>query len=257
MRVDAEGPVPWEQFGPKPDGGEFTSISGNFGWLIEYMAGATTSVLWKGGDHEELRVQSDGALTIVPPSPGYAFTNGSEVGSVPKWLRDHFLEKAIQQLTRELRPTYRDADPGEIDEALTHIDPDDYDTWIKVGMALKSDGFDLQVWEEWSKRSDKWKDGECDRKWAGFHDGLDGITHRTILYWAEQGGVFKRKTRHELLTDVGNGKTFARMAIHPDDLESGLGKVIRLRVQSRVHNESSTPPARCECAEPATADGDE
>ena len=56
---------------------------------------------------------------------------------------------------------------------------DDYNSWIKVGMALKSiDPYLLKAWEEWSQLSPKYKPGECEYKWQSF--GRKGITIRTL-----------------------------------------------------------------------------
>ena len=60
---------------------------------------------------------------------------------------------------------------------------------FSVGMALKSDLGDsgLAVWEKWSQRSDKFKAGECDKKWRGFtQEG--GITLGTLYRLAIEGG---------------------------------------------------------------------
>ena len=50
-------------------------------------------------------------------------------------------------------------------KALEYISPDDYDTWTKVGMALQHEGFDVSVWDDWSRGSRKYKGGECEKKW--------------------------------------------------------------------------------------------
>ena len=76
---------------------------------------------------------------------------------------------------------------------LMMIDPEDYDIWYQVGMALYHqfdggyDGLDLYV--EWSSTSDKFAPGKCDKKWPTF--GIDNkrkepITARTILHLAKE-----------------------------------------------------------------------
>ena len=42
-------------------------------------------------------------------------------------------------------------DPESVLQALRFIPADDYKTWLDIGMALKSSGFDLDLWDEWSK----------------------------------------------------------------------------------------------------------
>ncbi len=65
----------------------------------------------------------------------------------------------------------------------------DYDTWIKVGMALRSlnDPQLLGNWIEWSKQSSKFQPGECERRWGSFK--AEGkITLGTLSYLAKQDG---------------------------------------------------------------------
>ena len=45
---------------------------------------------------------------------------------------------------------------------------DNYDTWIKIGMILKSIGAPLSLYEEVSKRSKKSKPNECYSEWRSF-----------------------------------------------------------------------------------------
>lgn len=70
--------------------------------------------------------------------------------------------------------------------ALSFVPPHDYRTWIEVGMALKSGGIDLAVWEEWSARSPKYVPGICVEKWASFHGGQLGLG--SLFYRARQNG---------------------------------------------------------------------
>ena len=75
-------------------------------------------------------------------------------------------------------------------EALRHIPPDDYDTWLKVGMALRHEGLPLSVWEQWSAGSDKYEEGQCARKWESFRGASGGepVTGGTIMELARQNG---------------------------------------------------------------------
>ena len=75
-------------------------------------------------------------------------------------------------------------------DQLDYIDPDDYDTWMRVGAALKHEGFPCSTWEEWSRRSDKHRPGECERKWQSFREENAGapVTGGTIWHEAEANG---------------------------------------------------------------------
>lgn len=59
----------------------------------------------------------------------------------------------------------------KIRKILTYIDPSPYDNWIKVGMILKREGFSLNLWDEWSKKSSNYEEGACLKKWDTFVEG--------------------------------------------------------------------------------------
>lgn len=66
---------------------------------------------------------------------------------------------------------------------LSCIDPDcPYDEWLKIGMALKTEGQPFEVWDDWSSRGSKYKAGEMRRKWDGFR--RDDVTGGTIYHIA-------------------------------------------------------------------------
>ena len=71
-------------------------------------------------------------------------------------------------------------------EALDYIPSDDYETWVKVGMALKQEGYGVEVWDSWSQGSPKYKQGQCERKWRSF--ARDDITGGTIIQMAKDNG---------------------------------------------------------------------
>ena len=56
----------------------------------------------------------------------------------------------------------------EILDTLTQSRVDDFKTWLEVGMALHASGESCATWENWSRRSSKFKDGECQKRWATF-----------------------------------------------------------------------------------------
>ena len=60
--------------------------------------------------------------------------------------------------------------------------------WIAVGMALKEEGFPVSVWDEWSKNDSRYKPGECERLWNGFHGSSNPVRGGTIVKLARQQG---------------------------------------------------------------------
>ncbi|WP_285941644.1 AAA family ATPase [Faecalibaculum rodentium] len=74
-----------------------------------------------------------------------------------------------------------------IRELLTFIDPDlDYDSWLAVGMAIKDEGLEIDVWDEWSRKGRKYKPGCCEAHWDTFKS--TGITGASITHLAKEGG---------------------------------------------------------------------
>lgn len=71
---------------------------------------------------------------------------------------------------------------------------DDYDTWIKVGMALHNAGANCADWDNWSKQSSKYESGVCERKWKSFTN-FSGtpITIATLVQFAKEDGFTAKK----------------------------------------------------------------
>ena len=89
-----------------------------------------------------------------------------------------------------------EGDLGRFVEPLDRIPPDDYGTWLEIGMALhhetsgSADG--LAAWDAWSAKSSKWVAGECEDRWRTFHAG-GGVTGGTIFALAETFGFQRRQ----------------------------------------------------------------
>ncbi len=71
---------------------------------------------------------------------------------------------------------------------------DDYDTWIKVGMALHNAGANCADWDNWSRQSAKYESGVCERKWKSFTN-FSGtpITIATLVQFAKEDGYTAKK----------------------------------------------------------------
>lgn len=87
-----------------------------------------------------------------------------------------------------------------IKELLGFIDPAalDYEEWLKVGFALKQEGFPVAVWDEWSKKDGRrYHPGECGRKWSSFTGS--GVTGGTIYEIARSYGFVPVKSEGRAL----------------------------------------------------------
>ena len=64
---------------------------------------------------------------------------------------------------------------------------DDYATWVRLGMILKKVGAPVSLWEEVSKRSKKFKPGDCTKKWGNMHPRCFDV--RSLMVLAKQGNL--------------------------------------------------------------------
>jgi hypothetical protein len=67
---------------------------------------------------------------------------------------------------------------------------EDYDSWIKVGLALSnwSNGGEigLSLWDEWSRQASSFEEGACAKRWAGFTPSqTNGVTVSSLYFYAK------------------------------------------------------------------------
>ena len=84
---------------------------------------------------------------------------------------------------------------GELIACLSARRADDYQEWLGVGFALRSMSPDLlDIWEGFSRRSAKYKAGECEYQWARMNAfRSDSITCATLHLWAQQDDPVRYK----------------------------------------------------------------
>jgi len=114
---------------------------------------------------------------------------------IPSWIEERLNDLNESKVINKDYSVPSNITPEEIQLLLEQVPSDDYDTWIKVGMALKTyqktnsiKMFD--VWDEWSKKSLKYETEElCKQKWESFGKGDTTIDVGTLIYFAgEYGG---------------------------------------------------------------------
>jgi hypothetical protein len=84
-----------------------------------------------------------------------------------------------------------DVSHGDLADMVKYVDGyDDYDVWVRVGMALHhaSGGTAIDIWDQWSAQSSKYSDSEITTKWHSFGKGSNPVTLGTLAHYAEQGG---------------------------------------------------------------------
>lgn len=86
----------------------------------------------------------------------------------------------------------------DLAELLKHIPPSslDYQEWVSVGMALKHEGYPVEIWDSWSQADSRYKKGDCKRKWQTFNENTSQIvTGGTIFDMAVRFGYQPREIR--------------------------------------------------------------
>jgi len=131
-----------------------------------------------------------------------------------------------------------------IKSAIKHISADDYDDWLKVGMAISYEfgdaGFD--IFHSWSQQSSKYVDEEdCRKMFDGFtHKAAKPVTLGTIIHMAEKKG-WKRsalsKDRLEILNQALSGESHYDMA---DELPRALFPDVKI-TQKGINLKSTRP----------------
>ena len=142
------------------------------------------------------------------------------------WDRDAYLAKRSEKAKRTEKTT-QIAYEGPIDiKALGYIDPSDYDTWYKVGIACKNAGVGFHVWDTWSSRDPKYgenSDGEMQRKWDSFT--AQDLTWGTVVHFATANGyVPPQSERSDRRLQIDTTATESRKAAlaAPSDVQNSL-----------------------------------
>ncbi|QQS54033.1 MAG: bifunctional DNA primase/polymerase [Candidatus Competibacteraceae bacterium] len=147
----------------------------------------------KLGDH--IDVKTDGGCVHVAPSSHisggqYTWVNEKPIAPLPEWMAAILEPRSSPRPPSAPDETADAATIARVTEALTHLDADDYDRWLQVGMALKLAGLPLEVWDCWSRGSEKYDEAACEAKWESFQREMEGEVVRlgSIFYWAWEAG---------------------------------------------------------------------
>ena len=146
------------------------------------------------GSVEQVELRWNGCQSIVcgkhPTTDGYKWMDGrsphdiSEIAEAPLAL----IEKMFDEPPKT---EVLNSDSDKVRSLLQSINPnrlDDYDDWIKIGMAAHSVGDHslLHDWEALSEKNGKYQSGECRLKWDSFKSS--GISIGTLQKFAQEDG---------------------------------------------------------------------
>jgi hypothetical protein len=139
--------------------------------------------------NEDPHVKYLHALCFVSHDPDLYFTPDAAPVVVPD-------ARQTRRKVHRLPSSAPDAD--WITEALAAIPNHDadYDTWLRIGMALHSTGttWGRALWDTWSQQSTKFDEAKQRHTWDSFtQDGA--VTLGTLMYLAEQAGWRPPRTK--------------------------------------------------------------
>ncbi|MDE1971161.1 MAG: PriCT-2 domain-containing protein [Patescibacteria group bacterium] len=111
----------------------------------------------------------------------------------------------------------------DIPELLKHVDNEDYDTWLKVGMSLHHEFSGsleaMQAWDVWSSTASNYASTlDTEMRWSSFGSGGRSITARWLLKVGNQG---RREAAREVVTEV---KAVIADCIDPSELLGSVAK---------------------------------
>ena len=126
--------------------------------------------------------------SIHPSGNPYEWEQEGELAEFPlQWIR------SAKDLT--FHPEPRQEIDADILSALAAISPDDYEVWLKVGMALHAtgDSSSRATWDKWAKGSPKFNPHEQEKKWRSFK--ADGsLTIGSLFHLAREAGWNRLET---------------------------------------------------------------
>jgi len=196
------------------------------------------------GENEKLELlwkRHQGVLMGLHPNTEGYFTKDKEgyecveeLPQLPDWILSGVLNKNVklgkpaEQSTRIVGPGFAinakislERDIQLAQEATWALPPyaaDDFDLWLTVGQSLHSlDDSLLSTWDEWSKQSEKYIKGECQKRWHTFSkEGGRGLG--SLIHAAQENG-WQPSQDHKILAPSNESLDFAEQLLNDMDLE--------------------------------------
>ncbi len=207
---------------------------------------------------EQLEFRLNNAQSVLPPSVHpqtgqYQWVDGAAIDQcdmaiAPEWITQTMSRSVEKTQTTATKATKTPSVPttrfkplnqekisnwSDTDRALSYLDSlssfraDDYDEWLKVGMALHSvDDSLLNDWDKWSQQSAKYEPGDCEKKWRSF-SSEKSVGLGTLGYLAKQDGwqsPFKGKKMEPIKSNLKKGERVQLTEVSPTvkNLKNGM-----------------------------------
>ena len=205
---------------------------------------------------EQLELRWAGCQSVVagahPITGAYRWLKGRSPAELPAAEAPSTLLQQMQRKQPQPAPLIRlpESDATRARDFLDRIpaaDADDYDTWVKVGMALHSAGDDslLQDWIRWSAISGKFEAGICEAKWKTFNASTGGVSLGTLAHLAghEKNRPVITSERRQLSAHAQAKDTLAPrseklLKLEPDELLTLLRQQLADRLRWNIFTQT-------------------
>ena len=219
-------------------------VRNKYTWHAE-TKGEKLEILWTRhqGVLMGLHPETDGFFT--PEGLGFEWVNN--LPEFPECLLNEIITKNVKQgipakeVTRMIGPGFAvqaeislERDMQLATEAMNALPPeaaDDYDIWITIGQSLHSlDESLLDQWDDWSKQSNKYVEGECHRRWLSFSKG-GGRGVGSLFHVAKEHGWSPSQDYKAMSVD---DETLDRLSVLADELEMITGETEMIDAPAQV-----------------------
>jgi P4 family phage/plasmid primase-like protien len=177
----------YEQLYESCDAVEKTPGGFHFWFLADPTARfkSATAVTWNGIRIPGLDIRGTGGICYCSPA---WYMNG-QIKMEYTWMKGNLSTATIipSHIIHNLEMNTNTEHIRKILASLAQYRVDNYDSWIRIGMALKNSGYSCNIWDEWSRKSQRYTAGECQKKWITFSSfSPQPITISTLYYYLKQ-----------------------------------------------------------------------
>lgn len=167
-------------------------------------------------------VKAGGGYVIFPDDKSYiVYDSNIEIDNFYDYLPA--LPEAVinfkkQETNQDIDNVLPQSEIIEIQSALSFLSSDDRDTWVKIGLALKSTDSPSAygLWNSWSQTSAKYNPADMERRWQGLKP--NDITIASLFHEAKKQGWHTTYQKENINIEVLK-KTFDRKPFPPELLK--------------------------------------
>lgn len=183
------------------DDSEFVVATGGGGWHIYYKHNSNEKLhsslkAYKGVDFKSSGFVV-GAGSMHESGTQYEVQEGfvDDITELPSVLKEVLTKREI--IRDSFSANNKEVTANEVIELLSFVSCyDDYYEWLEIGMiiheSLGSDGY--EIFDNWSKNSDKYDSSQIDLKWHSFGKSSSKVTVGTLIQKAKANGYIQSVT---------------------------------------------------------------